>query len=355
MNRCFKTAMLVAATVLACTTGAHAVDIVMVTVGDPGNVGENSGESEPGGWGPDRICGAVNYEYEIGKFEVTAGEYTEFLNAVAAEDTYALYNPRMWSSTLGCKIERTGTSPNYSYSVAPDWANRPVNYVSWGDAARFANWLHNGQPSGAQGPDTTEDGSYTLNGATSNAALMLIVRRPVATWVIPSEDEWYKSAFYDGATGVYYNYPTGSNSVPFHEGCPGGTNSANYSTAPPGVPSGYAVGAPYYRNEAGCYADSPSPYGLFDQASNVWEWTEAVIGTARGFRGGSFYSYAFYMHAAYRHYYGGPAYEDHDMGFRVARVQSLVPTVSEWGFVSLTLLVLIAGTLAIIFRRPACA
>ena len=57
-----------------------------VTVGNPGNAGEWSGESY-GGYGPDRICGAVDYTYNIGKYEVTAGQYTEFLNAVAGVDT----------------------------------------------------------------------------------------------------------------------------------------------------------------------------------------------------------------------------------------------------------------------------
>jgi hypothetical protein len=159
------------------------VSIETVTVGNPGNTGENSGESEPGGGGPDRICGAVDYVYNIGTFEVTAGQYAQFLRAVAGtEDTYGLYNTGMWCYWFGCRIERTGSSPNYSYSVAPDWADRPVNYVSWGDAARFANWLHNGQPTGAQDLTTTEDGSYYLNGATSNAELLAVVREPDACW-----------------------------------------------------------------------------------------------------------------------------------------------------------------------------
>jgi hypothetical protein len=38
----------------------------------------------------------------------------------------------------------------------------PVNYVSFYDALRFANWLHNGQPTGAQGNATTEGGAYTI-------------------------------------------------------------------------------------------------------------------------------------------------------------------------------------------------
>ena len=157
-----------------------------VTVGNPGNAGEWSGESY-GGYGPDRICGAVDYTYNIGKYEVTAGQYEAFLNAVAATDTYGLYNTNMWSHDYGCKIAQTGSPGSYEYSVAPGWADRPVNYVSWGDAARFANWLHNGQPTGAQDLTTTEDGSYYIYGATSRAALITVVRRPDATWVIPTE------------------------------------------------------------------------------------------------------------------------------------------------------------------------
>ena len=129
-----------------------------VPVGNPGNTGEWSGQSY-GGDGPDRICGAVDYAYNIGKYEVTAGQYTEFLNAVATTaDTYGLYNTLMWSDTYGCKIQRSGSPGSYSYLVDAngdgiedaDRVNRPVNYVSWGDAARFANWLHNGQPTGVQ-------------------------------------------------------------------------------------------------------------------------------------------------------------------------------------------------------------
>jgi hypothetical protein len=123
------------------------VVIETVPVGHPDNPGELSGVGA-GGHGPDRICGSVDYAYNIGTYEVTAGQYTALLNAVAADDTYELYHAFMWSHADGCKIERTGSSPDSSYSVALDWADRPVNYVSWGAAARFANWLHNGQPTG---------------------------------------------------------------------------------------------------------------------------------------------------------------------------------------------------------------
>ena len=49
--------------------------------------------------------------------------------------------------------------------MATDLANRPVNYVSFGDAARFANWLHNGQGNG-----DTESGAYINVGNESTIA-----------------------------------------------------------------------------------------------------------------------------------------------------------------------------------------
>ena len=154
---------LVALFVLALSAGAAQayVNIETVPVGNPGNANDAHGDG----------YGGVDYVYNIGTYEVTAGQYTEFLNAVAQTDTYSLYSWEManlnWS--WGCTIRRTGQSGSYSYSVGSDWANRPVNYVSWGDAARFANWMHNGQPSGAQVLTSTEDGSYFLDGAMSDA------------------------------------------------------------------------------------------------------------------------------------------------------------------------------------------
>ena len=299
--------------------------IQTVPVGNPGNPGEWSGESL-GGYGPvGRICGAVNYEYNIGKFEVTAWEYCEFLNAVAKTDTYGLYNPQMadTTNTLGCNIQRTGSRLNpgsYAYSVASDWADRPVNLVSWGDAARFCNWLTNGQPTGPQDLTTTEDGSYYLNGATSDAALLAVTRKANAEWVIPTEDEWYKAAYYDpnklGGAG-YWDYPTGTDTVP-NNGNPGGDtgNSANFRDGD------CAMTWPYFTSEVDAFANSKSPYGTLDQGGNVWEWNESLfgdIGNNRGRRGGSLGSYAGDLQAAYRDS-ADPTYEAGDIGFRVAEV-----------------------------------
>ena len=88
---------------------------------------------------------------------------------------------------------RGGTFGAYSYSVATGDENKPVAYVGWGDAARFCNWMHNGQPSGMQDSSTTEDGSYTPSRCDrATRALMLIERNEDATWVLPNENEWYQ-------------------------------------------------------------------------------------------------------------------------------------------------------------------
>ncbi len=295
------------------------VVIDTVTIGNPGNCGELSG-TDAGGSGPDRVCGAVDYLYSIGKHEITAGQYTEFLNAVGADDAYGLYSAVMADGTWptqGCNIQRSGSPGSYTYSVDPNWADRPVNYVCWGDAARFANWMHNGQPTGSQGLSTTEDGSYFLNGAVSDAALLGVVRKPEATWVIPSEDEWYKAAYHanDGVTGNYFDYPTGSDSTPSNELVdPDPGNNANF------YQDDYTIGAPYWRTEVGDFENSESTYGTFDQGGNVWEWNEAVLSADRGRRGGCYDGYGFRLHASDRERAALPTAQTYCGGFRLAEV-----------------------------------
>lgn len=262
--------------------------------------------------------GGVNYVYAIGKFEVTAGLYTEFLNAVAVTDTYGLYNEEMSTADGGCKIERQGDQGSYTYSVAVDWSDRPVNYVSWGDAARFCNWLHNGQPVGVQDLTTTEDGSYFLDGATARVALEAVVRGSGATWVIPTDDEWYKAAYHknDGITGNYFDYPTRTNTLPSNQLIdPDPGNNATFAMG------GYTIGSPYYRTEVGAHENSESPYGTFDMGGNVWERTGPTLspGTNSKVRGGA-YSYGYENLQAMIQGGSGPDSENAVVGFRVALV-----------------------------------
>jgi sulfatase modifying factor 1 len=291
----YRCVSVMATLLLAVTASARAeISLDMVTVGNAGNANDTTG------------YGAVGDVYQIGKYEVTAGQYTAFLSAVAATDTYALYNENMWSSLYGCKIERSGSSGSYTYSVAADRANRPVNFVSFWDAARFVNWLHNGQGTG-----DTESGAYLNVGDKGTFA-----RQANAKYWIPTENEWYKAAYHknDGVTGNYWDYPTGSDSEPSHHLLtPDLGNNANF------YQDGLTIDFPYYTTEVGAFKNSDSPYGTFDQGGNLWEWNEEVIGSSRGLRGGYWNNFSYYLLASNRNG-NDPSYEDNDVGFRVASV-----------------------------------
>ena len=297
---------------------AQAVAIDWVTVGNPGNAGEQSRLAQ------DDLTyyGAVDYEYKIGKYEITAGQYCEFLNAVATDalsDLHGVYNSNMWANDFGCKIQQIYNYPNYSYSVAPDYANRPVNFVSWYSCLRFCNWLHNGQPTGVQDATTTEDGAYNMSLGDS------VVRKPGARVWLPSENEWYKAAYHknDGVTGNYFDYPTSNDTVPGRDGLettnPG--NNANHT-----YNSNFLIGPPYYRTVIGEFELSDSPYGTFDQGGNINEWNETLIeSSSRGYRGGAFNSYSGFLKSDVQSY-NTPNTQNHYIGFRVASVPVACPS-----------------------------
>jgi formylglycine-generating enzyme required for sulfatase activity len=239
------------------------VVIETVHVGDPGNA-------------PDIRyygAGAVEYEYWIGTYEVTNAQYVEFLNAVAADDTYGVYDPEMWTQEYGCKIERLGGPGAYTYQIAPERANRPVGSITFWRAARFANWLHNGQPTGPQDASTTERGSYRLDGYNGNYGGG-IIREANATWFVPSRDEWYKAAYYKGGgtDAGYWDYATQSDTLPSNELIdPDPGNNANYWN------DGYTLGPPLCTTVVGEFENSDGAYGTFDMNGNMWEWMDTPV------------------------------------------------------------------------------
>ena len=255
--------------------------------------------------------GAVADAYQISKFEVTNAEYSEFLNAVAAADPNDLYNGSMASDATFGGITRSGSPGSFSYLVKSGFAKKPVVYVSWYDALRFANWLHNGKGNGS-----TEDGAYTIT--AQRIADNSITRNPGARSFLPSEDEWYKAAYYDVAQASYFDYPTGTDiatdcALPV----PGQWNDNRANCWPATSPQGGLT-------EFGAYGDySDSPSGTSDQGGNVREWNESVPAgspgsSLRGVRGGSWDLDTSQLAASNPNDGGNPADEDHAIGFRVA-------------------------------------
>jgi len=210
-----KKAIVVAAAIMLVCLGGIAqatITIEAVTVGDAWNTADTTG------------YGAVNHNYNIGKYKVTVDQYVEFLDH--HHHSHLSFSPPQyfWDAN---HIARSGSGTDadpYSYSVDPLYANNPVIYVSYWDACRFVNWLGNGQ-----GDGDTETGAYTLDGYNGSAGGDIIAN-PGARWVIPTIDEWYKAAYYRGGTNAgYYDEPTAS------------------------------------------------AYGTVDQYGNGWEWSESVV------------------------------------------------------------------------------
>ena len=316
--KCFHHALvqLLVSWAIVADSAAALITIDTVLVGNVGNAND-----------PATGYGAVSSDYRIGKYEVTLNQYTAFLNAVGATDPYSLYHANMAANLNIAGIARSGASGAYTYSVIGSGA-RPVTYVSWFDAARFANWMHNGQPTGAQTAGTTETGAYTLNGALSGTGFMRTLN---ATYGLPSENEWYKAAYHQpasqgGDSDNYWRFPTANNAVPnSRNGSASDPNSANYyrdGGIGNGVNGGFAVSqsqfyspSQQYLTVVGAFSLASSFYGTFDQGGNVYEWNDSVNGTTHGLRSSS-WSGGVNLDATSRNGVG-PTGESDISGFRI--------------------------------------
>jgi sulfatase modifying factor 1 len=264
-------------------SGSNSFNIDFVTIGNPNNPADTSGVPNP--------AGAVAYTYRIGTYEVSEQmiDKANFLGGLG------IFQP-----SFG--------------------ANKPATYVSWNEAARFVNWLNSSTGSplaykfvlqpGETGYDATainrvwtpSDAGYNPNN---------LYRNSLARYFLPSDDEWYKAAYYDPANGVYYDFPTGSDIAPIP------------------VTSGTAPGSAVYSLQSGpadiTLAGGSSPYGTMAQGGNVYEWEETefdyvndAVSFPRGVRGGSAGSEPDFLRATNREVILSPATREAYVGFRIA-------------------------------------
>ena len=224
-------------------------------------------------------------------------------------------------------ILRTGEPGAYVYTAKEGFEDKPVNFVSFWDAARYVNWLANGKGIGRQTVLTTEKGSYDLTDETG-VANNTITRKAGAEVFIPSRDEFYKAAYYDTASEAYFLYPAGS--------------SDEIACAEPGETPNTAncAGGAGTVTETGAYTGAPSPNGTFDQGGNVDEWTDSLyflwpfwyrINMGRGFD-----AEATALAASYG-VLNASTVETATRGFRVARSEAwqryqLFEGSTLWGF-----------------------
>ena len=209
------------------------------------------------------------------------------------------------------------TASGMANVTAGAWTgSQPAANITWYEAAAFVNFLNtNSGKTAAYNLTFTTNWSMALWSSEQawTAGGTNLYRNKDAFYFLPSENEWYKSAYYNAAGTNYFLYPTGSD------------------TAPTPVASGTNAGSAVYNNAASVPAivDSAgglSPYGTMGQGGNVYEWNEsAFAGTnssssdARAVRGGDFLNTELNLRSSFRSFLD-PTFEDGGIGFRVASV-----------------------------------
>ena len=305
---------------------AAAVTYQMSHVGNPGNAADDNGYG---------TYGAVAYDYQIGTYDVTIAQYCAFLNAIGSRDEHGCWVTGMETDRTVAGIARSGDYGSYVYTVIDnggDSSNRPVTHVAWYSALRFANWMANGQPTGFQTAATTEEGAYSFSQAAALAALP--TRQAVnpntgatPTFFLPTEDEWYKAAYYSpekygpGNPG-YYAFATQSDVYPVNTGYAAPNAGNVYAGA--GLyfvtQSGTYDPQQNYLTDVGAFTASASYYGTYDQFGNVRQWVDKPGYAQPIVRGSDWSAYQpgfFYQSSAFR-MAGNPDVDNGVTGFRLA-------------------------------------
>lgn len=297
--------------------------IETVEVGDPGNapIGIVPFKPEfPDATQAAEFVGRVDYRYEIARYEITVAQYVTFLNAVdpTGANQLQLWDPCMDPTKDAYRGQVTrdlGMPAGKRYAVAaPCWQNKPIAFIDFFRASRFVNSIHNGQSVRTtvspgvfryecRFSSEIDSGVYNLrNQQTFGAAAG---RQAVRGFVLPSQDEWIKAAYYSPkelpSGRHYWRFPTCSDVAPTPATCdacgnvtnagPGSGEVANYGNAAVWCPSGCAAGTssgcvppdgnPGNLTDVGA-CRSPSPWGTFDQGGNVVEWTDTIVAPPEG-------------------------------------------------------------------------
>jgi formylglycine-generating enzyme required for sulfatase activity len=204
--------------------------------------------------------------------------------------------------------------------------NKPATAVSWNEAARFVNWLNTSTGGFAAYKFTTHGVDDNIDLWTAADTLDYEATNPYrskrATYVLPSANEWYKAAYYNPNDGTYYDFPTGSDTIPTAVASGTGTGVNGNNEAVYGGQLG-----PADVNQAG----GLSPYGVMGLGGNVWEADESSLdltnsssSSYRGMRGGDWVNY-FGDLATYSRGANDPTLGYAFSGFRVASLSSDAP------------------------------
>ncbi|MFM9957812.1 MAG: SUMF1/EgtB/PvdO family nonheme iron enzyme [Phycisphaerales bacterium] len=231
------------------------------TITHPGN----APYSVPPNIGQPRTVGRVDYVYRISKTEMSAADWAPFANAnLRIGDPWEIGLEAYFGQMLD--IGPGGVLQPRTDIPAGDRLN--LGSVTWYDAARYCNWLHNGK---TETREAMEYGAYDLRHVPANPPSNITppTRLPGATFFIPTGDEWVKAVHFDpNRYGTeqpgYWDYPYSSNLPPVPGPVGVGTTNAGYF--PDGTdPLAFRVGA---------YSDVVAPWGLLDASGGRSEWLE---------------------------------------------------------------------------------
>ena len=196
------------------------------TVGNANNAADTLTMTKPNGSSPGDGTsgyGSVGYAYSIATRNVTNSQYVEFLNNVDPGGTNGLlYFNNMsdlkiggvsYPAFTGGINQNLAAAAGSRYSVKSGQENLPVVQINWSRAARFVNWMANGQGSGG-----TESGVYDMSVFNGDSFATPPPRAVGAQIFLPSENEWYKAAYFsmakNGGLGGYWKYATQSDADP---------------------------------------------------------------------------------------------------------------------------------------------